>query len=478
MHKKFEGDDSPFNLYAAQKVLSSKLGAIKTIRFILKGKWVQFPVRWFYVADYKNGKGVAGILCGNCKFPCLTCLCTTRETYAEIDLSVVFDIRPEGPNEEWSQPRPPLFPFIPLNHFINPPLHITLGPGADLFDYLFEIISSIDAELSNVEQIYETLKENPKWQKDLRKRFEEIESLKEELTDLNESSALYDKIFSGEKQRGRVKQCSLKQNCVANLIRKSIPFVNSLSCSSCSQNYHECCMNDVTKTCPLCTSYHPSLEDGKRRLLAEHVALKQQISETLTKLKDMELQFKKDTQKLESGVLTKKLEAVLEKYGGSRRAYFQAYTGAHLIQMGNNIQKICDELPEEIATNEKCIIVFGAIKLFFEVRKLMSKNFMDEAQIMALEEKIQEFADYMKIHLGFMKPKQKGHLLLKHVPAFARMFGTVSFFTDEAIEAYNALFNNQDDRLKMKLSPKKLVKFMEWNVELNYLYDTVHCDKE
>lgn len=45
-----------------------------------------------------------------------------------------------------------------------------------------------------------------------------------------------------------------------------------------------------------------------------------------------------------------------------------------------------------------------------------------------MRSKILEFGTFMKENLGFLKTKQKGHLLLFEAPEFAEKFRTCSFF--------------------------------------------------
>jgi LytS/YehU family sensor histidine kinase len=76
---------------------------------------------------------------------------------------------------------------------------MTLGPGGALFDYLFEIVALIDAEKGKTKEIYQELSTNVNWKKQLRKGYEEIVQLQQELNDLQETADLYAALFSPKK---------------------------------------------------------------------------------------------------------------------------------------------------------------------------------------------------------------------------------------------------------------------------------------
>uniref|UniRef100_A0A914YKK3 Uncharacterized protein n=1 Tax=Panagrolaimus superbus TaxID=310955 RepID=A0A914YKK3_9BILA len=138
------------------------------------------------------------------------------------------------------------------------------------------------------------------------------------------------------------------------------------------------------------------------------------------------------------GPFTKTLEKVLEHNGGSRKAFFQAYSGAHLIAMGNNILNgnIIKYLPPEIKDDSRIIV-------FFEAKKSMKKHLdMSDDEITLMKEKILAYGTYMKENLESLKTKQKGHLFLFDAPEFTAKFKTSSFFSDEPIEAYHPICNN------------------------------------
>uniref|UniRef100_A0AC34FZT0 Uncharacterized protein n=1 Tax=Panagrolaimus sp. ES5 TaxID=591445 RepID=A0AC34FZT0_9BILA len=128
---------------------------------------------------------------------------------------------------------------------------------------------------------------------------------------------------------------------------------------------HRCCKNSDL-SCPHCSPFNPTIASGRKHLSEEYDLIHQRIAEIIIESEEKELKFRQDAQKLEAGVLTKKLEKVLERHGGSRKAFFQAYSGAHLIKMGNNLEKIINDLPPEIKNDAKVTVILQAIKLFFE----------------------------------------------------------------------------------------------------------------
>jgi hypothetical protein len=52
--------------------------------------------------------------------------------------------------------------------------------------------------------------------------------------------------------------------------------------------------------------------------------------------------------KFKLGNLAQNLESVMEKYGGSRKVFFQSFTGKQLTKMGKSIREIFFELDEKL----------------------------------------------------------------------------------------------------------------------------------
>uniref|UniRef100_A0AC34GYJ4 Uncharacterized protein n=1 Tax=Panagrolaimus sp. ES5 TaxID=591445 RepID=A0AC34GYJ4_9BILA len=257
-------------------------------------------------------------------------------------------------------------------------------------------------------------------------------------------------------------------------MNKNIPSHFISCCSDCSKVFHRSCKN-IDLSCPNCAPFKPTLESCKAHLVEEQDLINQRIAEIIITISEKELPFRHEAQKLSPGILTKTLEKTLEKYGGSRKAFFQSYSAAHLIKMGNNLSKITDDLPAEIVTDERITVIFEAIKLFFAAKKSMKKDFMTDAEIEEMKEKILEFGNYMKENLGSLKTKQKGHIFLFEVPKFVSQFRTASFFSDEPVEAYHPLMNEQEKRLKFKDDPKRYSLLMKWAIDHNYYFDNVDC---
>uniref|UniRef100_A0A914Y8G9 Uncharacterized protein n=1 Tax=Panagrolaimus superbus TaxID=310955 RepID=A0A914Y8G9_9BILA len=144
--------------------------------------------------------------------------------------------------------------------------------------------------------------------------------------------------------------------------------------------------------------------------------------------------------------------------------------------MGNNLEKIINDLPSEIKNDERITVILQAIKLFFEAKKTMKKELdMSDEDISIMKQKILEFGTYMKNNLGSLKTKQKGHLFLFEAPEFTEMFRASSFFTDEAVESYHPLTNDAEKRIKCKECPKKFQMLMKWAIDYNYYFDNIEC---
>lgn len=93
----YEADDSLYNINEAFDKIFKILGKIKNLTLRTPdGNTITLPVRWFYVADYKSERAVAGIQGGNPKYPSVYCLSQMKEKYCEIDLTKKCPPRPAG----------------------------------------------------------------------------------------------------------------------------------------------------------------------------------------------------------------------------------------------------------------------------------------------------------------------------------------------------------------------------------------------
>ena len=90
-----------------------------------------------------------------------------------------------------------MFPFVKPDYVIPPPLHIKLGPGAQLFEALFEKVASVDSlnlREQNIVELLRTPAQLKLWQTVVSK----IDTLKSEIESLSNLKQLYNNNESEE----------------------------------------------------------------------------------------------------------------------------------------------------------------------------------------------------------------------------------------------------------------------------------------
>jgi hypothetical protein len=183
--------------------------------------------------------------------------------------------------------------------------------------------------------------------------------------------------------------------------------------------------------------------------------------------------------KYKLGKLAQNVENVYEKFGGSRKAFFQEFTGKQLVKMGKNIWDIYASLDQKLKNDAQVLNIIQAITKFFDIKMLLSTTkVLGDTEIDSVEEKIAEYAAYMKENFPEMRVLQKGHVFLKHVPEFLRMFHIASYFSDEAIESFHVIFNKYIRRIGNR-KPEKFAELMfKYNKEDTWLHDRRVNDDE
>uniref|UniRef100_A0AC34GPS5 Uncharacterized protein n=1 Tax=Panagrolaimus sp. ES5 TaxID=591445 RepID=A0AC34GPS5_9BILA len=465
----FKGNDSQSNLYAAfgdPGGIAEQVDAIKDIEIEIDGVLKKFKIRWFLLGDFKFLNAVAGLNSNSAAFPCWECEQKQETTYGELNLDVVASERTMGINKAVSQIREPLFKTIPYDQYIPPILHITLGPGAQLFEAICERARELDvAELEdkniaemlpseNARKSWQTIKQN-------------IDYYKDQIDEFTFTKSLF------EVEVGEVRHVCASRKCfvlesnieIANIID------NNCYCNNCKEYFHKCCL--YKEGCPHCCEKFPTLKQSQFVIDKERKDIEKKLKQTSKLLLEEEEKADSVISKFKLGRLAANVENVYEKYGGSRKAFFQEFTGKQLSKMGGNIHAIFHRLDKELQNDPQIQKIIRAIIQFFNIRKMLTTEILDDAEIYDIEESIKDFAEYMKENLPTFRVKQKGHVFFKHLPKFIKKFNIAGYFIDECIESYHVLKNKYLRRIGNRKGIKCAELLFKYNKEDTWLHDTL-----
>uniref|UniRef100_A0A914Z4X2 Uncharacterized protein n=1 Tax=Panagrolaimus superbus TaxID=310955 RepID=A0A914Z4X2_9BILA len=468
----FKGNDSQSNLYAAfgdSGGLAEQIDKIKELQVEIDGVVRTFKIRWFVLGDFKFLNAIAGLNTNSASFPCWGCEQKQETTYGELDLNEKASHRTMNVNKEFSQIRLPLFKSIPFDHYIPPILHITLGPGAQLFEALCERARELDAAKMDNQDIKEMLP-TERVKKSWQTIKENIEHLKEEIEQINYVKSLYG--IPPDEARyvcDSTKCYALHANFEINNI-----FENEHYCIGCSGNYHKCCLHK--EKCPNCEQKFPTSKQSQNIIEKQRKETEKKLKQTSKLLKEEEEKANAMISKFKLGQLATNVETVFEKYGGSRKAFFQEFTGKQLNKMGSNIHAIFFALDEELKHDQQIQKITRGIIQFFNIKKMLTTKILNDDEINDIEEGIKDFAEYMKANLPHFRVLQKGHVFFKHLPEYIRKFHIAAFFIDECIESFHVIINNYMRRIGNRRGEICAKLLFNYNKEDTWLHDTFsHC---
>uniref|UniRef100_A0A914Z2M2 Uncharacterized protein n=1 Tax=Panagrolaimus superbus TaxID=310955 RepID=A0A914Z2M2_9BILA len=313
----FKGNDSQENMYAAydrENGIGPQIDNIKELTVTINGETKTLKVKWFVVGDFKFLNEIAGLNSNSCSFPCWNCEQKPETTYAELNMGFTAPERKMGINVAKSQIRQPLFKSIPFEYYIPPILHITLGPGTQLFEALCERARKLDNTGLQTKDIPASLtdeKSRKKWEES----FKKIESLKETLARLH----LQKSIFTENNEEPPVSCQSRK--CVAEreglMLNVNNMYEINCYCYQCQAYFHKCCL--YNGQCPHCVKF-PTPKQCKDVIDQDVKNIEKEVKQFSKSMKEEEEKIADIMSKFKLGSLGQNVEKTLEKYGGSRKS--------------------------------------------------------------------------------------------------------------------------------------------------------------
>uniref|UniRef100_A0A914PQ67 Uncharacterized protein n=1 Tax=Panagrolaimus davidi TaxID=227884 RepID=A0A914PQ67_9BILA len=230
------------------------------------------------------------------------------------------------------------------------------------------VATSKDAKDVEFKAVADLLKNNQL--KVWKKKYEKLEEMKEDLEECQNTVALFEAFDRGDKP-DYPEYCA-SENCVAKIYDSNVPFEAAFPCQNCSNYFHHCCV--YRKQCPVCSNKYPPEEVSLKKIDAE----KKKAEAALKKLQQQISNEEKDVEKFlldhKLGPLGKCFEAVLQKHGGTKKAFFQAYTGQQLLKMGNSLDSIIDDLPKDITDDPYFKNIATAFNKFLDIKFLLNSE--------------------------------------------------------------------------------------------------------
>lgn len=164
----------------------------------------------------------------------------------------------------------------------------------------------------------------------------------------------------------------------------------------------------------------------------------------LEKSKDQLERFKKI--ELKEGETMKLVEKALETLKVDTTAYHsKSFVGNHtqkMLQQNDKIDgpailtKPIEKRPEEQKR------IYSLLSLYSKIFRLANlARFMTEEEIAQLENYCKELGEKYLLEFPEVNMTIKMHLLVHHVPKFARQFRTVSMFSEQGLESSHAFIN-------------------------------------
>uniref|UniRef100_A0A914PEV8 Uncharacterized protein n=1 Tax=Panagrolaimus davidi TaxID=227884 RepID=A0A914PEV8_9BILA len=429
----FAANDSQFNIETAFKLITPLLKRITHFTVTENGINRLVPVRFFFTGDYKIQKGAGGIRDGSCKNPCVKCTAPGDSTYDKFDPNATITLREIKIDRSVCQDFLPIFDFIPYSQYIPPPLHTTMHFAGYFFDLILDIAMSMDAKNAEFEAVAGALKDNQL--KIWRQKHENLIELKEDL-ELQQQILNGYQSFEQREETEVLEKCASPW-CIAETLKTNVPYEAEQECD--------------------------------QSVIAE--------------VKKLEKKIEKEQKEIEKfiadnklGPIAQQLEKVLQKYGGTKQAFFQAYTGGQLTKMAHHIEEIEKDLPKALSSDPNFKHIILALKLFYHVKLLMIGEELSDDRIRRIDIKMKEFVDHLKENLPHIRVKQKGHYWIIHGPEFIHEFKFSSLFNEEVMEFGHKIINIYDSRVKTRDTPTRLEYLMKCTKEDNAVFDRVNCE--
>ncbi|CAI5453348.1 unnamed protein product [Caenorhabditis angaria] len=453
----FEGEDTAADLRKYCPEVLEQLKNFKQVSFSVDGQIVVKDVEQFLGGDMKFLCSVYGHKGATSSSNCPLCLHINRDgsKLADFDPNKEYTLRTlktlatcaktgtKGIYKDSSV----VFYWIPLENVIPPSLHVIMGLAQKYaFNVLLDMAHVIDLETAGIvvtdenKKISEHNSELKKLKGTMEKTKRITATWKADLKNIENVMKSLDNIASNSIQPSKCSAicgasfCLYKDKAMKTTSSKQLP---QFECDICEDKVHEVCAAiwtederasihdpiDDSFTCATCTGLTtPAL------LKSAATTAKTMINERLEELeKEMKTLGEKYVTLKEivvdgMGEKRKELEETWSSLGADMSAWHQTFSGNHVYKLLS--ETAIDEYMSIFPSNEKTDNIRKFIGKLGSLQRMCHSDFFSDGEIEELKSTIFEMIEPLKKALPYDTITLKLHILVSHVPVFAKLHRT------------------------------------------------------
>uniref|UniRef100_A0A914DRD3 Uncharacterized protein n=1 Tax=Acrobeloides nanus TaxID=290746 RepID=A0A914DRD3_9BILA len=460
---------------------------IDNLNFVTASNGTMYPVRKFFIGDYKCMSCVFGLAGTKCKYPCIYCTEGFEGKYGLVEFEKVSDLRPDHPftDEDFSKTNSSLFKSIPPSQYNLPFLHIFLRIGTDMVNQLKKAIWRYDGKFLT-ENVINTKISEYYDNKDLTKISTNLSQVDEEIEDNQHKQARMHSIISDLEKRTRKfgdltavgDVCNNPDGCLAHDLELVLPRRSTqdwIQCSGKGCQTCECLRQGRKKKQEVIQprSLNKKLTRFEQLLKEDFRIFDNKIEQLLVKKSELETDLRAKIIDIDNrlGTETQKFHKQLQLIGIVERDFFQQFTGNHLRKIMENIAFIIQPLSPELQEMDEIKSSCYALQKMAAIQNLTASKFMNKNEIIQFSVLRLDLLNHMKEYFPNVSIGSLAHIFFRHSEELVGVFQNLQIMTEQSIESLHHIFELEKQRTTIKDNFLKISRVMRWQYEKNLLSD-------